>query len=252
MQALEFKDVSVEFSGRKALDQINLQIAQNHFVVVFGPNGAGKSTLLKLVIGELSPSAGSVSVFGQSVAKGLRQVGYVPQSILAQRTFPIKVIDCVMMGRLGQIGLFRRPKSSDYDLCNAALGDVGLSDFGQKYFGELSGGQRQRVFIARALVSQPKLLLMDEATSGVDAGAKESLFELLIRLKDHMTVLFVTHDLSVISKAVDMVVCLNRTLVSHGKPEVALSDHAMKCMYGEHATMFSHCSTPHVHVEGHS
>jgi len=251
MHIIECDKLCVNFENRPILEDISFTLPDKSFTVVFGPNGAGKTTFLRVLIGEVKPSSGVVKLLGGEVGSNLRFIGYVPQGVFALRNFPITVLKTVMMGRLRQIGLFRRPTAKDFELCRTALEDVGLSSFADKYLSELSGGERQRVFIARALAGEPRILLLDEATSGVDIGAKESLYDLLVRLKQKMSVIFVTHDISVVSRDVDTVVCLNRTLVSHGKPEQALSEEAMACMYGDKAALFSHCDMAHVHVHKH-
>ena len=251
MNVVECNQLSVSFEGTAVLENISLQIEEHKLAVVFGPNGAGKTTFLRVLLGELQPSSGSVKLFGGPITSNLKYVGYVPQGISARRNFPVNVMKAVMMGRLRHIGLWRRPSALDYAACSQALDNVGLAGFENKYWGELSGGQRQRVLIARALAGEPRMLLLDEATSGVDMGAKESLYDLLRRLKTEMTVVFVTHDISVVSKDVDLVVCLNKTLVSHGKPEEALTSQALSCMYGDRAALFAHCDISHVHVHKH-
>lgn len=249
--AVTCENLSVEIAGRPVLSDINVSISHGELVLVFGPNGAGKTCFLRTLVGDLKPVTGKVEVFGKRAEKQLREIGYVPQAIAPRGAFPIRVEKVVMMGRLGRIGLFRPPRGVDRDICHAALAQVGLGGFGSAYLDDLSGGQRQRVYIARALAGEPKLLLLDEATSGVDIGVKESLMELLERLKQQLTIIFVTHDVSVVSTAVDQILCLNRTLVSHGKPAEALTADAMKCMYGENAALFSHCDLPHMHVHKH-
>ncbi len=251
MLAIECSRVSVEFDGRLALENIDMALEERSFNVIFGPNGAGKTTLLRVLLGQLSVTGGSVKIFGENLNANSKLIGYVPQGVFAKRSFPISVIKTVMLGRLGRIGLFSRAKQHDLDICTRALSEVGLEGFDDKPLEDLSGGQRQRVFIARALAAEPKILLLDEATSGVDIGAKEGLYELLSRLKNALTVVFVTHDMAVMSRGVDQVICLNRTLISHGKPEEALSDEALKCMYGERLGFFAHCSGNHFHVHQH-
>ena len=251
MSAIECNQVSVEYEGRVALENIDLSIQENSLNVIFGPNGAGKTTLLRVLLGQLVPTVGSVKVFGKELPENLKLMGYGPQGVFAKRSFPISVLKAVMLGRLGKIGLFSRPRAMDSQICENALREVGLEGYEHRPLEDLSGGQRQRVFIARALAAEPKILLLDEATSGVDIGAKEGLYELLLRLKSNLTVVFVTHDMSVMARGVDQVVCLNRTLISHGKPEEALSDEALKCMYGERIGYFSHCTGSHFHVHQH-
>lgn len=248
---IELKNVTVELDSRLVLEDLDCEVGDKQLVVVFGPNGAGKTTLLRLLIGQLEPTRGQVLLLGKSVAQSKSEVGYVPQYFQNVASFPISALKAVLMGRFGRIGLLKRATRRDFEIARSALETVGLSDCENRVLGELSGGQRQRVFIARALAAEPKLLLLDEATSGVDVGAKESLYQLLARLKKQMTVLFVTHDMSVVSQDVDMVLCLDRRLVSHGKPEEALNQQALKAMYGAEVAFFAHCNFPHVHAHKH-
>lgn len=251
MSAIQCDNVSLRIEGREILSGVTVSIEERSLVVVFGPNGAGKTTLLKLFTGELEPTSGTVTLLGGAVKEMRHQVGYVPQHIPTGDTFPISVLDTVVMGRFAKLGLFRWPGAEDYKKAKEALATVGLEELHGETLGNLSGGQRQRVLLARALVSDPQVLLLDEATSGVDIGAKETLYEVMTRLKERMAVIFVTHDVSVVSKDVDQIVCLNRELVSHGPPDVALTAHALECMYGKGVAVFSHCDTPHVHVHKH-
>ena len=249
--AIQLNDLDLRIENRLVLENISINIEPQKLIVVFGPNGAGKTSLLRVLLGQLKPTRGEVLIFGEPVEQGRLQIGYVPQHVLGRRDFPITVEKAVMLGRLSKIGLFRRPQRSDFEACDEALLNVGLEALAQKPLSDLSGGQRQRVFLARALAGEPRILLLDEATSGVDAGAKENLYDLLVRLKEQLTVVFVTHDMSVVSRAVDVVMCLNRTLVSHGRPEQALSDEALACMYGDRTSLFTHCNVSHVHVHKH-
>ncbi len=251
MKDIELKNITVSRDSRVLLDNISVSFESKTLNIIFGPNGAGKTTLLRVISGEIEPDKGTVSLFGSADRVGLKQLGFVAQGVFAKKDFPISVLNTVLMGRYGVLGLFKRPKKHDYDIAYSALEQVGMEAFANRYLGDLSGGERQRVFIARALAVEPKALILDEATSGVDAGARESLYSLLVRLKQQICVVFVTHDMSVVSREVDNVVCLNKVLVSHGKPEVALTDAALKCMYGNDVAMFTHCATPHMHVHKH-
>lgn len=248
--AVQLKNVALELGGREILRDITLDFPDRAFTVIFGPNGAGKTTLLKVLIGQLNPSSGTVRVLGRTVEESLPLIGYVPQRHAYRRDFPITVLKTVLMGRYGRLG-WRRPGRDDLSKAEAALKTVGLDGFGNRYLADLSGGQLQRVLIARALAGEPRILLLDEASAAVDAGAKEGLFALLERLKQEMAVIFVTHDMSVISKGVDLVLCLDRRLISHGRPDEALSAHALECMYGSNVAAFAHCGAPHMHAEPH-
>lgn len=248
--AIEFSNVTVVRGSERALEGISCRIDPNSFTIVFGPNGAGKSTLLQVVTGEIRPDTGTVQIFGKSPSENAKLVGYVPQFFQVRKDFPLTVFDAVSMGLYTQVGPFGRITARLRDVVEQNLQKLGVEDLSQAQVGSLSGGQLQRVMIARALTGGPKVLLLDEATSGIDIGAKESLFELLIKLKSEIAVVFVTHDISVVSKEVDCILCLNKSLVSHGAPQEALTDHAIRCMYGEELSLFSHCH--HVHVEEHS
>lgn len=252
MSVIEFKNVSVSLGGRPALQNVSATINDKQLTVIFGPNGAGKSTLLKLIIGQLEADEGTISLLGGSVRDNRHQLGYVPQNFFSKKSFPLSVRKTVMTGRFGhKIGWFRNPQKEDHVKVEEAIGLVGIEHLSDRILEDLSGGELQRVFIARAIAGEPRILLLDEATSGIDVGVKESLYDLLGRLKEKMAILFVSHDMSVLSKGVDSLLCLDRRLVSHGSPAEALTDKALHAMYGEQIFAFSHCQVPHVHVSGH-
>ena len=180
------------------------------------------------------------------------RIGYVPQMAAVDTRFPVRVLDVVMMGRYGVIGLVRRPGPADRAAAQLALERVGLQDMADRHIGQLSGGQRQRVLIARALAVEPELLLLDEPTTGVDPAATGSLYELLNRLHhDRITIIMVSHDVAVVSQYVDQVACLNRRLVVHGRPDQVLTAEAFEGCYGCGAMYFSHGVLPHLVVEPH-
>ncbi|MBU0514020.1 MAG: metal ABC transporter ATP-binding protein [Proteobacteria bacterium] len=240
--------LSVQIERRPVLSDINLVIEPHRFEMVIGPNGAGKTTLLRIILGLMRPQSGSVRVFGldpRRLRHRGRLLGYVPQRPLADPKFPATVGAVVLMGRYGQIGLFRRPGAEDRAAVRLALTRVGLLDLIDRPIGSLSGGQSQRVFIARALCAEPKLLLLDEPSIGLDEGAREQFYELLRRLQHdlELTVIMVTHDLSVVSLHTDRVVCLNRRLIAHqGLP---LQAHALEDCYGCQVEALFHGHVPH-------
>ncbi len=242
---VQLRELSVQIRGELLLDSVTVDIPFPSLALIFGPNGAGKSTLLKVLIGELSPTSGSVLIEGQEISVGKRCIGYVPQDLGALSKFAITVETAVAMGRYRHS---RDSRSERFRLVEQALDEVGLPETRHKLLGELSFGQLQRVVLARALVAEPKLLLLDEASSALDQGAREGIFDLLAKLKRRMTVVLVTHDMGAISNEVDLVMCLNKRLVSHGRPEQALTDEALGCMYGGNSQFFSHC---HVGSHGH-
>lgn len=223
-EVVRLEDVWVRFDGVAILEGIDLSVYQNDFLGMIGPNGGGKTTLLKVILGLIRPSRGKVTVLGSTPERGRRFMGYVPQYSLFDRDFPVSVWDVVLMGRLGQAGRFRRYSEEDKKAALNVLETVEMLDFKGSQIGRLSGGQQQRVFIARALVSEPKLLLLDEPTASVDAPMMEEFYELLNRLKKRMAIVLVTHDLSAVSIYVDTVGCLNRKLYYHHSKEISAED----------------------------
>ncbi|MBN2419703.1 MAG: ABC transporter ATP-binding protein [Deltaproteobacteria bacterium] len=219
-EIVTLKDISVEFEGNTVLDGHNLTVFHDDFIGIIGPNGGGKTTLLKVILGLVKPSRGEISVFGTSPERARKQIGYVPQMMEVERDFPISVWDTVLMGRLGRKGLFRSHNKTDYEQVEKALKIVEMFEMKNRKTGALSGGERQRVMIARALASEPKLLLLDEPTASIDPKLKTDIYDLLNNLKNQMAVILVTHDIGVISSHVDKVACLNCQLFYHDSKEI--------------------------------
>ncbi len=209
------------YNGEDVLKDISLAIQPEDFIGLIGPNGGGKTTLLKVILGLLEPRKGTVQVMGHSPEQGRQYIGYVPQFTIFDSDFPIRVRDVVRMGRLGPKRLFRPYTADDNAVVAERLAWVELSDLADRSLRELSGGQRQRVYIARALASEPKLLLLDEPTISVDTEAAAHIFDLLheINLRG-VTILLISHDLNVISRYVKTIGCLNRTLYYHGEKQI--------------------------------
>lgn len=216
-KALELKNVNVTLNSSPVLEDINLSVNKNDFMAIIGPNGGGKSTLLKTVLGLIKPESGKIKILGKNQRNALKLIGYLPQKSYFDLSFPINVFDVVLMGRYK--GLFNNYKNEDKKAVIEALESVGMLEFKDRQISELSGGQMQRVFIARALVREPKLLLLDEPTASVDPEMQKSFYELLSSLKNKMTIILVTHDVGVASEHVDNIACLNRKLFYHGAPE---------------------------------
>ena len=218
------EDVWVHFDGVPVLEAVNLSIEQHDFLGIIGPNGGGKTTLLKVILGLLKPSRGKVMVFGHSPEKGREFVGYVPQYSLFDRDFPVSVWEVVLMGRLGRNRRFKRYSKEDTTLVQDALETVEILDFKDTQVGKLSGGQQQRVFIARALVAEPKLLILDEPMASVDSPMQTELYELFDELRQRMAIILVSHDISAVSIYVDKIACLNRKLFYHNTKEITAED----------------------------
>lgn len=219
-EIVSLTNVSVEYSGITVLHGHNLSVYSDDFIGIIGPNGGGKTTLLKLILGLVRPAEGEIKVFGKSPEKARHKTGYVPQMIEFDRDFPISVRDTVLLGRLSGKGFFKFYSSEDYRAADRALEVVEMSDMKDRKIGVLSGGERQRVLIARALASEPELLLLDEPTASIDPKMKTGIYDLLNSLKKSMAIILVTHDIGVISSHVDKVACLNCQLFYHDSKEI--------------------------------
>jgi zinc transport system ATP-binding protein len=215
---LSLDHISYRYHKQPVLEDVTLTVEEGQFLGIVGPNGSGKSTLLKIALGMLRPQAGTVSLFGQPLSKQRHNglVGYVSQkSNSFQRDFPATVEEVVAAGLLTK-RLFRRKQVKKQ--VAEALSQVGMQDFHSRNIGQLSGGQQQRVFIARALISKPKLLILDEPTVGIDRDSTAQFYDLLHHLhqQEKLTLVIVTHDIGVVSTLVDQVACLNKKLFFHG------------------------------------
>ena len=231
--SMSLRDVTVELGGHMALSNVTFDVGAGTLMGVVGPNGAGKSTLFNAIAGLLPVRQGKVTL--HSVDQGRGALAYVPQRESVNWRFPVTVMDVVMMGRCCRLGWFRRPGKRDRELVNACLGRVGLLDHRSALMTELSGGQRQRVFVARALAQEASVLLLDEAFSGVDAGALEGLVEVLQTLRDEgRIVLLATHDLTNLAGRFDQVLCLNRNVCACGPPDQVFTSEVMEQLYGAH------------------
>lgn len=223
-----------ETAERYALRDVTFQVEARERVAVVGPNGAGKSTLFKVIAGTLAPDEGQVAIYGHDPDEHIC-IAYVPQRNQIDWSFPVTVEDVVMMGRVGQIGLFRRPGRADWHFVHEALERVRATHLARKQIGELSGGQQQRVFIARALAQQAELILLDEPLTGLDAPSHEAIFAVLDSLhEDGVTILVATHDLSLAAERFDRVMLLNRQVVAFGRPEEVLTPGNLLRAYGGH------------------
>ena len=229
--SMSLQDVTVELDGYMALSNVTFDVDAGTLMGVVGPNGAGKSTLFNAIAGLLPVRQGSVTLNRVDLHRG--ELAYVPQRDSVNWRFPVNVMDVVMMGRCCRLGWFRRPGKKDRELVKACLGRVGLWDYRTSPMTELSGGQKQRVFVARALAQEASVLLLDEAFSGVDAGAQETLVEVLQALRDEgRIIMLATHDLNNLSGRFDQVLCLNQHVCACGAPSQVITPEVMEEMYG--------------------
>ena len=231
-------NLSFSYNGEIVLKNVNLTINENDFVWIVGPNGGGKTTLLKLILGLLKPKIGDIKILGNSPQKARKYIGYMSQHILLDSQFPVNVLDVVLMGRIGNsktIGPFR---STDKEIAHEVLKQVGLFEYRHKQFSQLSGGQQRRLLIARALVSRPKILLLDEPTANLDADSEKDLFELLHKLNKELTIILVSHDPAFVSAFVKRVVCVNGEVHEHPTAEIAGS--YVSELYGDQRRIVQH------------
>ncbi|WP_449621292.1 metal ABC transporter ATP-binding protein [Robertmurraya sp. Marseille-Q9965] len=244
---IEIKQLSYRYEKENVLENIDMTVPQGSFLAVVGPNGSGKSTLLKLILGLLKIQEGEIQIFGEDIHrfKNWHLIGFVSQKANSFNSgFPATVYEVVGSGLTKKVGLFKFMNQDDHRKIKEAIESVGLTQFMNRNIGELSGGQQQRVFIARALVSEPKLLILDEPTVGVDAQNVQSFYEMLENLNKvrGITLLLVTHDVGTISDKVTDVACLNKHMHFHGKSEEfeKLQLNEMSQFYGHDVHLLSH------------
>ena len=256
MTAIELKDVTVVYNHLPALKDVTITVEEGTFLGLIGPNGGGKTTILKLILGLIKPKQGEVKVFGEPPehARSRGLVGYVPQQPLVDLDFPVSVFDVVMMGRYPKIGLMKRATELDRVKVIEKLEQVGMADLKDRPIGQLSGGQQQRAFIARALVSEPKILLLDEPLTGIDTGTQSAFYNLLKNLKHqlNLTVVMASHDVGVIPNHTDEIACVNQALHIHGKPKEVLTVDGLKKVYGCEVELLVHGRIPHRVVREHN
>jgi ABC-type Mn2+/Zn2+ transport system ATPase subunit len=235
--SVRFDHVTVAYQQVVAVEDVSLELKQGEFLGVVGPNGSGKTTLLRAVLGLVVPVSGTVSVLGadgRDVAKVRRQIGYVPQRRALDPQFPISVRDAVAMGLYPALGSFKRPTSDDKRRVEAALASVALQGSADHVAGHLSGGQQQRLLIARALVHEPKIILLDEPTSAVDVATRSTIVDLVRKLHEDrgLTTLYVTHDVNEVLPCVDKVLYIDRTVRAFGECERVLNRQTLESLYG--------------------
>lgn len=216
--AIETHNLSVAYGDEPVLWNISIQFLAGKMTAIVGPNGAGKSTLLEALLGFLKPLKGEINYFQNKSYKAVKdRVAYVPQKQAVDWNFPATVLEVVMMGRYGNVGLFKRLKQSDKNIALEKLEAVQMSDFADRQINELSGGQKQRVFLARALASEADIYLLDEPLAGVDMKTEKIIMSLLYDLtRQNKTVIVVHHDLQTVEEYFDQIVFLNQKVIEQG------------------------------------
>ncbi len=241
--ALDVRDLWAGYNGPAVLKNVSFQAPRGKIIGIIGPNGAGKSTLFKTVLNLMKPWRGDALIFGKPIGLQRNLIGYMPQIELVDWNFPVSVMDVTLMGRYGNIGLFRRPSKEDRDAARESLERVDMGDLGDRLIRELSGGQRRRTLLARALTNHPKLLLLDEPMAGLDSALQHQFISILRSLRDAgTTVVLNTHDLSCVSAACDLSLCLNCSVVAYGSPKEVLVEEVLNRTFGAHLLM--------VHMDG--
>ncbi len=233
---IAFNDVSFGYEALPVLENANFIINQGDFISILGPNGGGKTTLAKLILGLYNPDSGEIIIKGKPPRQMREKIGYVPQYSLFDPNFPVSVRDVVLMGRIRNF--FMGYSRKDKENAENAMESVGIGNLGTTPFSALSGGQRQRVLIARALATEPEILLLDEPTANVDAAVEYKMSAMLRKLKKKMTVLLITHDLGFVSELVDKVVCVNKRVHIH--PTSGITEEHIRELYNENMRIVRH------------
>ncbi len=229
MNVVEIKNLTVRYDSVKVLDDVSFLINQNDFLGIIGPNGAGKSTLFSCMLGLLQNYEGEIKFFGQDIKKSkkyLKEIGYVPQKPIFEKNFPATVKEVVRMGL---------PRNVPEKRVDEVLQQVWIHELANRRIGELSGGQQQRVFIAKALVSEPKILILDEPVTGIDASSTEIFYSILrdLNQNQNITIIWSSHDLDAVNKLANKVACLNKTLFFHGISEEFFTNEELLKQYSE-------------------
>lgn len=215
---IEVSRVNFSYNGAPVLTDVSLTVSEREFLAFIGPNGGGKTTLLKLMLGLLKPVSGTIKVFGRPPAEVSHRIGYVAQDVTYNRSFPISVMDVVLMGRMHFHG--KRLTRRDRAVCRQALEQLEMIDYQNARIDDLSGGQKERVFIARALAGDPDILFMDEPTANLDSAGRSDLYTRLKEINRTKTIIVVSHDMMVLSSYITSVACISNSLHYHGQAEI--------------------------------
>lgn len=249
---IELKDVAFGYGKTPVLKEINLHIHPGQFAALVGPSGAGKTSLLKLILGTLQPTHGQITMSRGHAGRSKPRIGYVPQLETVDWNFPVTVGQVVLMGRTANASIWPWPSRLDRRLMAEMLESLELDNLMNRHIRDLSGGQQQRVFLARALISQPDILVLDEPTSGVDMRTAENVLHLLADLnRQGMTILITTHDLNAAAAHLPWVICLNRTIIAQGLPEVVFTEPILNETYQGDMVVMRHENMIFVHQRPH-
>ena len=246
---IEFKNVSFGYGELSIIENSTFHVHRNDSLTILGPNGGGKTTLVKLMLGLLKPTSGAIRILGTTPDKASKKIGYVPQSLTFDPKFPINVSEVVLMGRLGH-SKFPFYSRKAKDKVREALKSVHIEELYSKSFSDLSGGERQRVLIARALATEPEILILDEPTANVDPAVENKFYKLLKELSEHLTIVTVSHDLAFVSEFTKRVLCVNKNVRIHPTSEV--TGEMITSLYNGKVKMVLHdqCCSESGHING--
>ncbi|GAB4226092.1 MAG: metal ABC transporter ATP-binding protein [Chlamydiales bacterium] len=237
--ALSIEQLSVNYGNTPVLWDVNLSVPKGKMVGIVGPNGAGKSTLIKAALGLLKPISGKISFFGKPIHQVRQNIAYVPQRETVDWDFPITVLELVLMGRYGKLGLLRWPRKADRAAAEHYLELVDMAQYANRQISQLSGGQQQRVFLARALLQEAEIYFMDEPFTGVDLATENALVHVMRQLlKEGKTLFVVHHDLNTVEEYFDWVILLNMRLVACGPLEMVFNTDTLNATYGKSYALF--------------
>jgi manganese/zinc/iron transport system ATP- binding protein len=237
---VQINDLTLAYQKKPVLWDIDLTVPPGVMMAIIGPNGAGKTSLIKAMLSLIKPASGSVHIFGETYKKSRALVSYVPQRTSVDWDFPTNSLDVVMMGLYGTLGWIKRPGKKEKAAAYEALQKVGMLDFASRQISQLSGGQQQRVFLARSLVQDAKLYIMDEPFQGVDAATERAIISILKELKSQdKTVVVVHHDLQTIKEYFDYVTFLNIRIIASGKIDDVFTDENLNLTYGGRISFLS-------------
>lgn len=245
---ISLRDVWVHYDGTVILEDVSLDVAEGEILSIVGPNGSGKSTLLRTILGFKKPTRGTVTVLGGPPRKAPPgAIGYLPQKSAVDHTMPVSVFDVVAMVRYAGKGLMERLNDDDRSRIAASLEKVEMAHLTNRHFGSLSGGQKQRVLIARALAVGPRILLLDEPSTGLDVVAQDNFYQMLLSLRAslNLAIVMVSHDIGAVSSIVDRLACLKTKIHFHGSPGECLSDENLSDAFGKNVYFVRHDTNCH-------
>ncbi len=249
---VELNGVTAGYNGSRVLDDVNLRVMPGDFVGLLGPSGSGKTTLLRTILGAVPVSTGEVRVDGKPVRGGRNRAGYVPQLETIDWNFPVTVEEAVMMGRTMSNAWFPWFRKQERELAYDMMERLGIANLGKRHIRQLSGGQQQRVFLARALVSNPELLLLDEPTAGVDVKTRDDVMHLLHDLNHAgVTIVQSTHEINTVAVHLPRIVCINGTIVADGPPNRVITPHILWEVYGAEMPVIQYHGMPMVAESAH-